>query len=181
MLQKILITIATTSVLLAGFAKPALAVSVPDFGSCGNPQVAASQVNTGNAHGVAGRTETYAGTDSVYSLSNGNVMQCLCPDNGSGVQTNWLKSSNVSEEDVKVLKNEGWAYIVTGSAWGLEDVPYLAKNSDYSCKATGGGETTPKTTVLNLANTGNMLMIYGFLTAGLTALLAGMLLKKFSK
>ena len=180
MLQKTLITIATTSVLLAGFAKPAFAVSLPDFGSCGNPQVNASQVNTGNNHGVAGRTASYAGTDSIYTLSNGNVMQCLCPDNGSGVQTNWLKASSVSEGDVKVLKNEGWEYIVTGSAWGLEDVPYLAKNSDYSCKATGGGET-PKSTVLGLANTGNMLMIYGFLTAGLTALLSGMLLKKFSK
>jgi Tfp pilus assembly protein PilV len=181
MLQKSLLVIATTSILLAGFAKPAFAVSTPDFGSCVNPQVVSSQVNTGT-HGVAGRTQTYTGKDSIYTLSNGNVLQCLCPDNGSGVQTNWLKASNVSSQDVETLKSQGWEYIPTGSVWGLSDTAYLAKNSDYSCTATGGGSTsTPSSTTLGLAKTGNMLMIYGFLTAGLTALLSGMMLKKFSK
>lgn len=180
MLKNTLITAITLPVLLAGLTQPVFAVSTPDFGSCVNPQVSASQVNSGNNHGVVGRTTTYAGTDSIYKLSNGNVTQCLCPDNGSGVQTNWLKASNVSSSDVETLKGQGWEYVVTGSAWGLDDTPYLAKNSDYSCKATGGGETKTSP-VLGLAKTGNMLMIYGFLTAGLTALLSGMMLKKFSK
>ncbi|HZE86803.1 MAG TPA: hypothetical protein VE090_01215 [Methylomirabilota bacterium] len=180
MLKKSLFTILTLSVFLTVFSKPAFAVSSPDFGSCLNPQVTASQVNGGSNHGVAGQTTTYSGTDSIYYLSDGNVMQCLCPDSGTAIQTNWLKTSNLSASDIDVLKSQGWTYVATGSSWGLSDVPYLAKNSNYSCR---GENTTPtvQSSVLSLAYTGSAVAIYGLIIAGVTALVAGMLLKKFSK
>src|SRR6266498_792673 len=173
MLKKSLITILSLPILLTGFATPAFAVSTPDFGSCLNPQVAASQVNYKNDHGVAGRTTTYAGTDKIYSLSNGNVLQCLCPENGEGVQTNWLKTSSMSGADIDVLKSQGWIYIATGSIWGLDDVAYLAKNSDYSCKGTTPTPAT-QSNVLALASTGNILAIYGLILAGVVSLLTGL-------
>ncbi len=215
MLKKSLITVLSLPILFTSFAQPAFAMSVPEFGSCLNPQVAASQVNTGNNHGVIGKSGNYSGTDTIYSLSNGNVMQCLCPDSGNGVQTNWLKASSFSQSDIDVLKNQGWIYVATGSSWGLEDVPYLAKNSDYACKAitptctptpsvtqtptptpTGTLTPTPTTTpgptatptptpvqgsVLSLASTGNIIIVYGLIIAGAVSLIAGMILKRFSK
>jgi len=195
MKNKLFITVLASIALLGSSAQPAFAVSTPDFGSCLNPQVAASQVNTGANHGVVGQMSSYSGTDSIYTLSNGNVMQCLCPDNGSGVQTNWLKVSDMSESDVNVLKNDGWIYIATGSSWGLADVPYLAKNSDFSCRSeststsssnsssSSSSNSQPKveSQVLTLASTGNEVAIYGLILAGITSLIAGLLLNKFSK
>lgn len=204
MLKQTLITAITLPVLFTGIATPAFADSPSDFGSCLNPQVNASQVNVGTNHGVAGSTETYAGTDSIYRLSNGNVTQCLCRDNGKGIQTNWLKTTGMSEKDIEVLRKQGWIYIVTGSNWGLSDVPYLAKNIEYTCKSgtptatptctpTPTGTVTPTPTkavtptpqvqskVVTLASTGNTVAVAGLVIAGVFSLLAGLLLKKFSK
>jgi len=191
MKNKLFITVLASVALLGSSAQPAFAVSTPDFGSCLNPQVAASQVNNGDNHGVVGQITSYKGTDSIYTLSNGNVLQCLCPDNGSGVQTNWLKVNDLSEAEVNVLENDGWIYVATGSSWGLEDVPYLAKNSDFSCRSgsssnsssssSSSSESKVESQVLSLASTGNAFAIYGLILAGITSLIAGLLLNKFSK
>ena len=138
MINKLLITLFLV-VVFAVSVKPVFAVSLPDFVSCVNPQVAASQVNNGSNHGVAGQSNAYSGTDKIYNLQNGNVTQCLCTDGGSGIQTNWLKVSQLSESDIDSLKIQGWVYIPTGSLWGLDDAPYLAKNSDFSCGGSSNG------------------------------------------
>lgn len=169
--RKLFITGLSLFILFAGSAKPAMAVSTPDFGSCVNPKISASQVNIGRDHGVIGHVNAYAGKDSIYKLSDGNVLQCLCPDNGKGIQTSWYKISGLSDTDINILKKQGWTYIITGSSWGLEDVPYLAKNNDYSCH----GESQV------LAATGNSIAIYGLVLAGVVSLIAGLLLKRFSK
>lgn len=171
-------------------ARPAFAVNVPDFGSCLNPQGTLVRQYDSGTHGVPGRTDQYEGSDAVYMLSDSAIAQCLCPNNGNGVQTNWLKASNLSQADIDVLKHEGWIYIATGTPWGLEDVPYLAKNKEYSCATSSvagasASTTTPGATatptpevrkVLGLAATGNLLFLYGLILAGSTSLIFGMIL-----
>ena len=169
-MKKLFLAILSFIVIFMATVTPALAVNTPDFGSCQNPQIAASQINYGSNHGVIGQTQTYSGKDTIYQLSNGNVTQCLCPDSGTGIQTNWYKVSGLSESDIHVLEKEGWTYVVTGSSWGLEDVPYLAKNVDYSCH----GEQV-------LAATGTDLAIFGLILAAVISISAGLILRKFSK
>lgn len=132
MLKKILFAILLSPALLATVAQPAFAWQKPDFGTCLNPQVGASQVNTGSDHGVVGYSGAFSGTDSIYSLSDGNVMQCLCADNGAGYQTNWWKVAGMSDQEVRVHENEGWTYFADAGSWGL-DGAYLAKTSTYVC------------------------------------------------
>ncbi len=173
-MNKLIVTAIALPIVFAASAGPAFAVSTPDFGSCLNPKVAVSQVNTGNNHGVVNKG-TYAGTDSIYRLSDANVMQCLCPDNGSGIQTNWYKVSKLSSTDISVLKSEGWIEVTTGASWGLEDTKYLAKNIDYTCKGT---QAVSATKPIALAKTGNTVAIVGLFLMGLLSLTTGLLLKK---
>jgi hypothetical protein len=170
-MKKSLITTFVVASLFTGLVTPAFADTTFDFGTCVNPQVAASQVNYGNSHGVVGKAPRYSGVDKIYTLENGNVMQCLCPDEGKGIQTNWLKAEGYSEKDINVLKKQGWTYVATGSSWGLSDVPYMAKNIEYSCREESKV----------LAATGVSVAIYGLILAGVVSLLAGLLLKRFSK
>src|SRR4051794_22397826 len=114
--------------LFLSVVSPAFAVSTPDFGSCVNPQGTKIVSYASGVHGVAGKTDTYTGADAVYKQSGNALTQCLCPDLGNGIQTNWLKTQDMKDSDVDVLKKQGWTYIITGSPWGLDDAPYLAKN-----------------------------------------------------
>lgn len=132
--KKILASILISPLFLS-VATPVFAFATPDFGSCVNPQGQQIVSYNSGIHGVAGRTDTYTGSDAVYQQSGNGLTQCLCTDSGNGIQTNWLKASTLSSSDIAVLKNEGWLYIVTGSPWGLEDVAYLAKNSEYQCSS----------------------------------------------
>lgn len=186
---KIFIAVIALIILLTVSPQSVSAVSIPDFGSCLNPQVVATQINNGNSHGVVGQNTPYSGQDSIYNLSNGNVLQCLCTIEGSGVQTNWLKAAGLSQEETSSLKAQGWIYIPTGASWGLEDVAYVAKNISYSCKSN---QPTPtpgiqaavaaiQPGILGLAATGNAVALYSFVLAGLFSLLVGLLLKKTSK
>ncbi len=144
-------TIALTSItgmLFMSVALPAYADPVPTFGTCLNPQWNQTQVNYGSNHGVV-NVGTFEGTDTIYS-SNGNVLQCLCTGQGLGYQTNWLKAANYSSSQIDYLKAQGWIYIPSGSAWGLEDSAYLAQNSSYSCTSctpTPTPENSPTPTV----------------------------------
>ena len=147
-----------------------------EFGSCVNPQWSVSQVNKGNDHGVVGETESYAGTDTIYK-SCGNALQCLCIENGKGIETKWMDASGLSDSQVSTYKKEGWIYVATGSNWGLKDVPYLAKNSDFACKSKEAAE--PK--VSTLASTGDVAFIYFLVLLGGASLIAGMVVNFRSK
>src|SRR5437868_1830638 len=108
MLKKHLVQAALSLPLLFGIVEPAYATNLPNFSTCLNPQGSVSVSYDSGYHGVAGSTNQYQGSDIVYQLSDNALMQCLCPDNGEGVQTNWLKASNLSQSDINDLKSQGW-------------------------------------------------------------------------
>ena len=139
--KNILITVTSLSLFLSA-ATTAHANPIPEFGSCMNPQWGMTQQNQGSNHGVVG-VGSFNGTDTIYA-SNGNVVQCLCTDLGKGYQTNWLRADNLSSDQIDNLKAQGWIYVPFGDDWGLDKVPYLAKNSEYTCTSC---TTTPTPTV----------------------------------
>jgi hypothetical protein len=200
--NKVLTALPIAAALYLSAASPVAANAIPDFGSCVNPQWTQTQVNYSGKHGVIG-VDSFNGTDTIYT-SGGNVLQCLCTDQGQGYQTNWLKASDISNGDIDNLKAQGWIYISDGRDWGLEEAPYLAKNSNYECVActptptagptpTPGPEATPtpqtrvdsasanNTSSNSLASTGSALLIALSLLAGVVSLILGMTLRKFSK
>ncbi len=198
--KKSLILLPIAATLFLSAALPVYANPVPTFGSCLNPQWSKTQENTGSSHGVV-NVGTFAGTDAIYS-TNGNVMQCLCRDNGKGYQTNWLKASNLSSAQIDELKAQGWIYVPYGDEWGLEKAAYIAKNVDYTCTActptpTGAltptptnqpGPTptpTPETRVQGaaanntaLASTGTARFIAILFLAGAASLIVGMIIHR---
>ena len=214
MFKKAIALTAITASLFVGAVSPVYANNVPEFGSCVNPQWSQTQVNTltdpnGPKHGVVG-VASFIGTDTIYK-SGSNAMQCLCTDTGEGYQTNWLKASYYSHDQIESMKAQGWIYVPEGQDWGLEKGPYLAKNASYTCTVctpTPTGTVTPTPTSVpgptptpgvttqvqgasannssssnnsGLASTGNALVIYVSLIAGAAALILGMVLRKFSK
>jgi len=132
-MKKTLITTSITGLLFMSLVVPAYADPMPNFGTCLNPQWNQTQVNYGSNNGVV-NIGTFDGTDTIYS-SNGNILQCLCTDQGLGYQTNWLNASNYSNSQIDYLTAQGWIYIPDASAWGLGQGAYLAQNSTYSCTA----------------------------------------------
>lgn len=148
-----------------------LAITPPSFPSCLNPQGEIKAHYDSGVHGIPGRSNEYRGSDTVLKLSDETLSQCLCTENGEGIQTNWWKASSLSDSDIAVLKNLGWIYIPSGSVWGLEDTRYMAFNSTYACRGGQGG-------VLGLATTGNIIFLYGLLTLGSISLLLGLWLRK---
>ena len=171
----------------------AYAYSLPTFPTCLNPQGSIQASNTGT-HGVPGDYATYKGIDTVYKLSAETYMQCLCPENGNGVQTNWWKVSGLTTTEIEELKQKGYVYVPNGIVWGLDEAPYVANNVPYSCLAKGGGSssssnsssssssTTNNTTnnvtnnitqVIGLANTGNIKSIYFYTVSGLFLIALG--------
>lgn len=167
------------------FAKVAMAIDIPHFPACVNPE-GLKIVDIRGTHGVAGDTTTYTGVDKVY-LVNGKeqVTQCLCLDDGRGIQTNWWKISSLNEDQIKILKSEGWVYVPNGNAWGLLEGPYMAQNAGFSCNGSsnGGGPSSstssnPIGQVLGLAFTGNILVIYAFLFLGATSILTALFLNR---
>lgn len=179
-------------------ANSAFATSGPNFPSCLNPnKEPIVQYSTG-IHGVPGRTESYSGEDKVYLLDGGHYLQCLCTVNGSGIHTNWWKTSSLTEEEVSSLKASGWILIPDGSLWGLEKATYMAQNIDYSCQGGSsssssssnssssnssdgqvqGASTTRFGQVLGLATTGTLPAIASYFVLGSILVLVSRLLKK---
>lgn len=168
----------------------------PEFPSCVNPQGSLIANYSSGTHGIPGVVTSYQGTDSVYAVTENAVIQCLCTVDGEGIQTNWWKVSSLTEEEIESFKSQGWNFIPDGSAWGLDPVYYLAKNSNYSCRATGGSSNESSSNsssnsnnnsvggvssigdVLGLAATGNIKVIYGLVFTGLLALTLGYLLNR---
>ncbi len=176
-------------------AKKSLALTTPNFPSCVNPSGDLIVSYNSGIHGVPGRDVSYSGTDSVYSLDGGHVLQCLCTVNGDGLQTNWWKISSVTEDELNTLKANGWFLIPDGSLWGLEKASYMAQNLDYACVSSGGGSSSSSSSssssdgqvqgtstrfgqVLGLATTGTLPVIASYLGLGLALLFVSRLLKK---
>ena len=195
--RKLFFLISLAVTLLLANAWPANAVTTPTFPSCVNPQGTQKVSYSQGTHGVPGNTNTFTGSDSVYTLSSDTLTQCLCADNVNGVQTNWWKVSSLSQDEVNILISQGWISIPDGSAWGLESAPYLAQNSSFVCGSTGtggpgdglsdgrsdgrsdglGGQILGISTgVLGLASTGNMVFILSVLLTGVASLSLGVLL-----
>lgn len=191
------IYIAQTSVLFA--------YEVPNFTSCINPQGEIKVNYETGTHGIVGSEATYSGKDTVYTLSGEALTQCFCATDGKGIQTNWWKVSALTEAEINSLKLQGWNYVPNGALWGLEQTPYLALNSDYSCKDSGSAASLNNTgssasstngsgnsasggsvagvsagvgQVLGLASTGNSKFFYGVLSTSFIALSLGLFLKK---
>lgn len=167
-MRKILFSILTLLSVSLFIVKPAYAIQLPTFPSCLSPQGSLKVEYQSGVHGIAGRTAEYRGQDKVYSLTDSTLMQCFCSeDKTTGIQTNWLKASNLSENEIQILKNQGWVYIPNGSLWGLTVDPYVAYNTDFSCNSEstgvggGGGQVSSTSTsnnsegsVLGLPSTG---------------------------
>jgi len=162
------------------------AVVSPDFPSCVNPQGSLKVEYNQGTHGVIGNSNEFKGKDSVYTISENQTLQCLCTDNGQGIQTNWWKVSSLTADQINILISQGWTKIPDGSAWGLDSSPYLARNIDYSCSGSGnstggvGGQVLGASTgsVLGLATTGNTPFILSVILSGLIFLSLGAAITK---
>jgi len=162
------------------------AVTTPSFPACVNPQGTLKVSYSQGTHGIVGNTGTYTGSDAVYTLSEDTLSQCFCAEDGNGIQSNWWKVTSLTQDDIQVLKNDGWFYVPNGSLWGLTQDAYMVQNSNYSCRGdTGGGDilassTTSAPDVLGLATTGNSVTILGLATIGLFSLGVSYSLRKRS-
>lgn len=80
------------------------------------------------------------GSDDVYSLDQGNFLQCFCPEEGfEGIQTNWLRSNDPIV---------GW-FFENGSQWNLGNFMYAAQNIDFSCQPPQTPDPTPTPTLFD--------------------------------
>lgn len=139
-MKKSLFLVLLGSILFLG-ATGAWAVETPEYPVCSNPQGTLKVRYESGLHAIVGEESLRRGRDEVYSLDEVRLLQCLCSDNGAGIQTNWWKVNSLSQEEIDILVKLGWQYVPSGAAWGLESAPYLAKNSEYAC---GGGEEEEK-------------------------------------
>lgn len=99
--------------------------SWPSFPSCTGSNIGnvIADYSDGD-HAIPGVEGLQSGTDAVYSLSDGNAVQCFCPPTGSGIQTNWWKTES--------SPGDGWIE-ESGAGWGLDNATYFAQNSNFTC------------------------------------------------
>ncbi len=102
-----------------------------EFPSCKDPHgTIISSYKTGR-HEIIG-VGLLIGSDTVYQLTEGSkekVLQCFCPESGPGIQTNWIKTTEIER-----FKFDGWPHSITsGLSWNLDDNPYVAQNIEYTC------------------------------------------------
>lgn len=181
MAGKYILSAILSAVIFFASSVSASAFEIPNFTMCANPQGEVIASYNSGTHGVPGDQTTYSGFDTVYSVSENANTQCLCTDQGQGIQTNWLNASGASDEEIDVLTSQGWILIPDGSAWGLNQGPYLAQNSSYTCVGSLGvsatntqigeiggptGEASTIDSILNLASTGNIRFILLTLVLG---------------
>jgi len=106
-----------------------------DFPSCNNPTRKIISSYDKGSHEIIGigRLE---GSDTVYQItqdSKDKILQCFCPESGTGIQTNWLKIKNDKNEYYNDLN---WPFSInSGLSWNLDDSPYIAQNTNYNCKS----------------------------------------------
>lgn len=164
------------------FIRYAHAIDAPSFPTCAAAVGTLKVYYANGTHGIPGDTTTHTGSDTVISYTNNQLIQCFCDERGSGIKTNWWKTGSLTDGERAQLLADGWNYIPDGSAWGLENTTYFAKNSPMSCAyggrgggmvlGTGGGD------VLGLAATGNITQILGFFVFGVLLLYCATKLNK---
>lgn len=173
----------------------ALAIDVPTFPSCVSPAGTIRVEYSDGTHGIVGSGSTYTGSDKVYQLSDTTLTQCFCSSDGVGVQTNWWNASSLSENQINILKADGWHYVPAGNLWGLDAAPYVAKNISYSCLPSSsstpssssnsssssndsgdgqGGGSQESGSVLGLAATGDSLLLYALAALSILLIVAGL-------
>lgn len=179
-INKLIVAISLFVLMLLPVAPVNADGKTPDFGSCLNPQGKVLASYDKGMHGIVGKKDLVSGSDGVYQSSDKGVTQCFCSEDGAGIQTNWYDVSKLSSKEIEVLKKEGWTYFATGTNWGLKDVPYLAKNSDYACRNNAPKKGQAEK-VLTLASTGETRTIYALIVSGAVFLIAGLITRKFSK
>jgi hypothetical protein len=196
MLQKII----TLSVFLAFLASAQVvrAVEVPNFPTCSNPQGVLKVSYDSGTHGIVGNPGEFKGSDKMYTINDTQGVQCFCSTEGTGIQTNWWKIGSLTQDQIQTLKNLGWVFVPNGAGWGLDQGPYMAQNTNYSCGSTGtggnttssGGSTTstasatssnPTPSVLGLATTGDTWMVGLLAVLSGTSFALGLLSRRVSK
>ena len=165
--------------------KTAIAVTTPTFATCIAPEGTVRANHNSGTHGIPGDTNTYFGKDTVYTISENSIIQCFCSSNGKGIQTNWLKAKQYSDDDLKILKSQGWIYISNGQIWGLENEAYVAKNEEFSClgnrSQVGGSNYDSKRfnpNILGLASTGSTSLLTFSFIVGILLLISSINLRK---
>jgi hypothetical protein len=170
--------------LLSILVSPVKAQSIPVFQQCINPHGTLKVKYDFGTHGIPGDPGVYSGSDAVYQTTSNTLIQCYCAQDGSGIQTNWWRASSLAQEEIDNLENQGWVYIPDGSLWGLDQAPYVAKNSNFTCKENGVGGTDVQSGSLTsptliFADTGGIGFPLFFTLTGILSLISGIkLLKK---
>ena len=116
-------------------------VNTSFFPRCPNPGGTQVAYYAQGWHWIVGEANLKWGSDSVNNIGSGNYVQCFCPlkqesvslFNSQGIQTNWLKVSNITSEQKSLLLSQGWILVQNGADFGLASEPYLAKNSQFFC------------------------------------------------
>lgn len=176
--MKFAITALLLIVISLSSASTISAQAIPSFPSCPNPGGEIIAKYDSGKHGVPGDSTEYMGADTVFKLNDAMVVQCLCPDSGSGVQTLWWKDPGLSADQQSIVVRQGWIRIPNGSLWGLDNSVYFTKNSNFECKGRGGAvlgaSTSNSGATINdpgsilgastLAGTGNWMTIAGIFT-----------------
>ncbi len=163
--------------------RPIFAITPPSFPSCSSPQGTLRVSYPDGTHGIVGSTATYTGNDREYVLSDSSLLQCFCSIDNQGIQTNWWKIPSLTDDDIRILKNQGWNYIANGALWGLDSDPYMALNVNYSCGGIGGpGEVLGEVTygfgqILGLAGTGDSTKLFSVFALSFVFLTAGFILR----
>lgn len=187
--MKKVITLSVIMYVLSANFNASLAYDAPSFPQCFNyTGIVKVEYKTG-WHAIVGDPVLKEGGDVVYSLDEGNILQCFCPDNGKGIQSNWWKFSSLVHDQIESYKKQGWNYVPSGRDWGLDSDPYLVKNISYDCKPTssntsdnassntdtgvGGGEI-----ISTFAATGDNWILFVGLIFGLSLVLAASSLRK---
>lgn len=113
-------------------------VAPPSFPSC-NPKI--FQEVGDWAHYYSGTHQILGdglltGSDDVYSLADGNFLQCYCSDETyDGIQTNWWNVGLVglTQEQIDYFTSNGWIYVSNGTSWNLFPNSYLGRNLNFIC------------------------------------------------
>lgn len=145
---KIPILLTSVLILLLSTSKVNALISVPSWPPCYSYDYPGDKAHYDDGgHGIIGRNGLFYGSDDVYTVGDGNYVQCFCPnDSSDGIQTNWwYVEGRLTDDQITIYRNKGWI-LTLGHYWGLEDGRYLARNIDYQCKAEPTPTPTPTPT-----------------------------------
>lgn len=159
----------------------AQSIQPPQFPNCNVPPSAEIKANYQDGiHGIPGESGEYKGSDIVFQVTPDMVLQCFCPnDQSEGIQTNWWKVPNISDQDRNIFTKQGWVFVPNGKLWGLDESNYLARNIRYECNGVGGigGANSDILGISTLAATGstNLSLILGAVGIGISGIVLQLL------